>query len=467
MNQIVAITILFGVPAMVLAQGDKLPLSEASEIALVPSIAAIVLFVALNAVFSAAWSSLEFLRPSHLRSSERTDKEIEVLNWLLANKPQALAGLTLCRQTISWWVVMLSLIPAYAVTTHYVKEDSSPTLWLVLFFWLGIAIPIAGINMIIGELAPRAYAALRPAQVAYRLRKLILLTSGLFYFPAKLLVLSANLVTRRFGAQASFVVSNHTEEEIKSLAETGQESGEIEPQERQLLHSVFEFGDTIAREIMTPRVDMDAAPVNSTLEDLVKLVTETGHSRIPVYIDTDDQIIGLIHAKDLLEARLQPEKPVNLRTMIRPVVFVPENKNIGDLLAELRSNRSQMAIVQDEFGGTAGLVTIEDIVEELVGEIVDEYDRETAAIVKNGVGWIVSGKVNIYDLNAAVGSDFESDEFDTIAGYVFGLFGRQPKIGDSVEDDQYRFLVEETDGRRIRTLHVMPLNEESEKIEVV
>lgn len=144
---------------------------------------------------------------------------------------------------------------------------------------------------------------------------------------------------------------------------------------------------------------------------------------------------------------------------MRPALFVPENKNLHELLKELRSSRGQMAVVQDEFGGTAGIVTIEDIVEELVGDIVDEYDVEEPQIMLNGQGYLVDGKVNIYDLNNKIGSRFESDVFDTVGGYVFGLFGRQPQKGESLEADGYRFTVEDTDGRRIVKLHVAPLEE--------
>jgi CBS domain containing-hemolysin-like protein len=246
------------------------------------------------------------------------------------------------------------------------------------------------------------------------------------------------------------------EEEIKTLAESGEESGQIESDERELIHSVFEFADTVAREIMTPRVDLDAMPVKSDPADVVRVIEETGHSRIPLYEATDDDILGVVHAKDLLGAMAQG-RTVELRKLIRPVLTVPEGKGLRELMGEMRAARTQMAIVQDEFGGTAGVVTVEDIVEELVGDIVDEYDAEESDIVPVEDGWLVSGKTHLDELNDRIGSEFDTNEFDTIGGFVFGQFGRQPKEGEFVEVDLYRFTVNETDGRRVQQLRIEPI----------
>jgi len=209
--------------------------------------------------------------------------------------------------------------------------------------------------------------------------------------------------------------------------------------------------------VMTPRVDMDAMPVRSDPEDVIRMMQETGHSRIPLYEETDDQIVGVIHAKDLLMEVLSAKgKAVSLRKLMRPAMFVPENKNLHELLGEMNSNRNHLVIVQDEFGGTAGIVSIEDIVEELVGDIVDEYDVEEPEVVHTASGFVVEGKTHLDDVNEEIGSHFESEDFDTIAGFVFGLFGRQPDAGESIVADGYRFTVRETDGRRILKLNIDP-----------
>jgi CBS domain containing-hemolysin-like protein len=204
-------------------------------------------------------------------------------------------------------------------------------------------------------------------------------------------------------------------------------------------------------------------PVRSNPADVIRVIQDSGHSRIPLYEDTDDQIVGIIHAKDLLTAVIaSPDAPVSLRRLMRPALFVPENKNLHELLREMRTMKNQLAVVQDEFGGTAGIVTIEDIVEELVGDIVDEYDNEEPEVVSTASGFLVEGKAHLDDVNEQVGSDFESEDFDTIGGYVFGLFGRQPDVGESISVEGHRFVIVDTDGRRILKMRIEPADAESE-----
>ena len=196
------------------------------------------------------------------------------------------------------------------------------------------------------------------------------------------------------------------------------------------------------------------------MAEVARVVEETGHSRIPVYEGTDDQIVGIIHAKDVLKWVLNGSHDEPLRNNLRPAHFVPQSKNLHDLLREMRINRSQIVIVQDEFGGTAGIVSIEDIVEEVVGEIVDEYDDDEIKVIRDGSKLMIGGKMNIDDLNEEVGTKFESEEFDTIGGFVFGLFGKQPAPGESIESGGYRFTVEDTDGRRINLIALEKLEDE-------
>jgi len=295
---------------------------------------------------------------------------------------------------------------------------------------------------------PKSFAALHPHRVAIASFRFIRFTSFLFSIPANVVVALAGVFTARFGGKASLANSNQTEEEIKNLVESAEETGEIEKDEKELLHSVFSFTDKVAREAMTPRVDMDAVPIDTAPDELVKLIYESGHSRIPLYEGTDDQILGIVHAKDLLMALVESSEPVDVRKLMRPALFVPENKDLHELLKEMRKERIQMAVVQDEFGGTAGIVTVEDIVEELVGDIADEYDDESSEIEQVGDSFLVPGKTHLDDVNQDVGSEFSSEEFDTIGGYVFGIFGRQAKVGESVVSDGWRFTIAESDGRR-------------------
>jgi putative hemolysin len=415
----------------------------------------ILAIIVLNGLFVAGETAVELLRPVHVKfARESQPEDADRLESMIDRKAKYVAACTLashfCR--VAMVIIGLFLAPGIAAwLSETFPQASAPAMFVCALIL--VAVPIALLNLMF-ELVPKSYASLAPHRVALRLRRIIQITSAVFSPPASLLSSIAGLLTARFGGRASFTMANQAEEEIKNLVETAQETGEIEVEEKELLHSVFEFSDTIAREVMTPRVDLESLPVTSDPMDLVELIRKTGKSRIPLYEETDDQIIGIVHAKDLLMAVLKNDK-VNLRKIMRPALFVPEGKLLTELLREMRQGRSEMAIVQDEFGGTSGVVTTEDIVEELVGEIVDEYDVEEPEIVKvDEETVLVHGKVHVDDVNDALGTELESDEFDTIGGYVFGLFGRQPKREEKIEFDGIRFTVADSDGRRIKKLMI-------------
>jgi putative hemolysin len=284
---------------------------------------------------------------------------------------------------------------------------------------------------------------------------LLVFGQKLLFGIAKLFVSIANLFARPAGGSVTLRQSKLMEEEIRSLVDSAGETGEMESDETELIHSVLEFSDTVAREIMTPRTDLDAVPIDINPYDLVELIQESGHSRIPIYEGSDDDIVGIIHAKDLFLAMLRG-KPVNITSLMRPPLYVTENKSIDDLLAEMRVSKSQLAVIKDEYGGTSGIVTIEDIIEELVGEIQDEHDDEDPEFTDSLEGFLVDGKTHLDDVNDEIGSHFESEDFDTIGGFVFGLCGRQPALGEWIEHDGYQLNIVETDGKRIIKLRIVP-----------
>lgn len=272
---------------------------------------------------------------------------------------------------------------------------------------------------------------------------------------SRLFIGIANAFARPAGGSAVLRTGNLMGEEIRSLVDSASEKGEMESDETELIHSVLEFSDTVAREIMTPRTDMDAVPIEINPFDLVEVIEQSGHSRIPIYEGSDDEIVGIVHAKDLFLAMLRG-KPVNISSLMRPPLYVTENKSIDELLAEMRLSKSQLAVIKDEFGGTSGIVTIEDIIEELVGEIQDEHDDEEPEVSETQEGYFVEGRTHLDDVNEEIGSHFESEDFDTIGGYVFGLFGRQPKLGEWLEHEGFQFNIVETDGKRILRIRIIP-----------
>ena len=426
--------------------GSQMQVALGAPVGGVWALLTIICILLLNSFYTAGEIALEVLRPLHVKHvREGNAKRADRLQELLDSKARYIGACIFGGHVCRFGMVLAGLMLVEGVAP-YTKHS-------LMLAAVVVSIPILLLNLVF-ELVPKSYASIHPHRVAVALSRFIHVSAIVFAAPAWLVAGLANLVTSRFGAKASFAIANQTEEEIKTLVESAEETGEIELDEKELLHSVFEFTDTVAREVMTPRVDLDAMPVRSDPTLVLRVIQETGHSRIPLYEDTDDQIVGIIHAKDLLLAMLQNKGNVSLRRLMRPVLFVPENKSLHELLTEMRLGRTQLAIVQDEFGGTAGIVTIEDIVEELVGEIVDEYDNERQSIETVEDGWLVDGKTHVDDVGEALGSSLASDEFDTIGGFVFGLFGRQPKLGEEIESDGFKFKIVETDGRRILRLKI-------------
>jgi putative hemolysin len=414
--------------------------------------AGLVGLLTLNGLFVGAETSIELLRPMHVRRRRDAGKEADTrkLQKLIDERPKYVAATEFGSQLSRFLLFLLAVGFGPSLATHLPLEAGS--VQQLLLATLILAVPLLLLNLVV-ELVPKSYAALHPHRLALALYSFVSVSAVLFSLPIRLVTAVAGLLTKQFGGEASFALTNQAEEEIKTLVETAQESGEIESDEKELLHSVFEFSDTVVREVMTPRVDIDALSVDSEPKAVVDLIQASGHSRIPLYEGTDDAIVGIVHAKDLLQA-LADGQEMSLKSLMRKPIFVPENKNLNDLLRELRQSRGQMAIVQDEFGGTSGIVTIEDIVEELVGDIVDEYDTEEPEIVAIGDAWLVDAKTHVDDVNHELGSEFESDEFDTIGGYVFGLFGRQPASKETILSAGHQFEVAETDGRRILKLRI-------------
>ncbi len=452
---------------LLMAVDDGFRTPVGSELA---TIMALVGIIVINGLFVAGENAVDTLKSLHVRHVKEENGKGRRLQELLDHKARYIAACSLGSQTARLLLVFSGLLLAQGLALYFEKHSGwTYNFGSILLSALIIAAPVSLVNLIIGELVPKSYAVLHPHRVGLGLYRFIRVAAIVFALPASFIVAVANLLSARFGGKAGYGIENQAEEEIKNLVESAQETGEIEVDEKELLHSVFEFSDTIAREVMTPRVDLDAMPVNSNPADVVKVIEKTGHSRIPLYEETDDQIVGIVHAKDLLLSMIEG-KNKSLRSLMRPALSVPESKNLHDLLAEMRTSRSQMAVVQDEFGGTAGIVTIEDIVEELVGDIVDEYDEEVPEVIHTGDGIMVDGKTHVDDVNDMIGAKFASEEFDTIGGFVFGLFGRQPKPGDTIEAERFLFTVAETDGRRISKLQIeeMPeLDQQSEEAQEV
>jgi len=284
------------------------------------------------------------------------------------------------------------------------------------------------------------------------LRLLVLLFTPL----TTLLLAVSRGVASLFGG--SELVNTVTEEEIMTLISAGHTDGTIETNEKDMIYSILQLNETWAREIMTPRIDIVALDVDSTVSDALSALIQSGFSRIPVYDENIDDIIGILYAKDLL-ALWHKGYTANghaIRGQLRPAYFIPETKKASEVLGELQNRNVHMAIVVDEYGGTAGLITIENLIEEIVGDIRDEYDQneEDEYVQSASDEYLIDGSMNIDDFNALTGLDLKDEENDTIGGYVYSQLGRLPTVDDTIETNRMSLHVRELEGRRIKKVWV-------------
>ena len=270
------------------------------------------------------------------------------------------------------------------------------------------------------------------------------------------LFMLTRILTRPFGGnpQAGALV---TEDDIKSLVETGQAQGVLEEREQRMITSIFAISEKPVHEVMVPRTDIVAIDVNTPPAEILKDITKVGHSRIPVYEGSPDNIIGILYVKDLFRRLARGEKDVQIRPYLRPAQFVPESKKIDELLRDMQKDKVHIAIVVDEYGGTSGLVTIEDLVEEIVGEIRDEYDVEQEMVLPISESEaLMDARVPFEEVREAFALDLPSSEnYDTLGGFIVAQLGRFPRPGETVEAGGARFVVESVEGRRIRRVRVV------------
>jgi len=288
--------------------------------------------------------------------------------------------------------------------------------------------------LIFGEITPKTYASNNGERVALRLGRSLLFISTVLYPLLKVLNFITTGVIRIFGGEINAGLPFVTEDEIRTLIRVGHEEGLIHEQESEMINSIFEFDDTSVREIMIPRIDIVAVDSLSGLKDVVKAVRDSGFSRIPIYEDNIDNVIGILYAKDLLAFTYTCSEDFAVKGLMREAFYVPESKKLNHLLLEMKKERVHMAIVLDQYGGTAGLVTIEDVVEEIVGEIKDEYDIERPYIINNkDKSLTVSGMATVEELKEDYGLDLPDQGFETLGGLVFNKLGRLPLKGDKVK----------------------------------
>jgi putative hemolysin len=322
-----------------------------------------------------------------------------------------------------------------------------------LFVFLVLLVVILALLLMVLEFTVEGSILQEPELWGIRLS---LFTKVLVFGMTPLVILPVMLLKSQWPAPVAALM---TEDELKSWVESDQEEGGLEREERQMIYSIIQFGDTLAREIMVPRVDILAFEVNNSLSQAAKAFTQSGHSRVPVYENEIDNIIGLLYAKDLLHVMQNGRKKASIRDLLRPAYFVPDTKKADELLTEMQAQRFHMAIVVDEYGGVAGLVTLEDIIEEIIGEIQDEYDLSEEELVQqiSPDEYIFLGRIDLDDFNQVMNSQLPKIESDTLAGYLYDRFGYVPHDGESLENDGLLLTIEQVSGRRIRRVRARRL----------
>jgi len=322
---------------------------------------------------------------------------------------------------------------------------------------------ITAIVLLFGESAPKSYAVENTESWALRISKPLKASEKLLIPLIVLFDYLTRIVNKVTGGRSAIETSYVTREEIQDIIETGEREGVLDEEEREMLQRTLRFNNTIAKEVMTPRLDMDAIAKDATVEEAIQQCIQSGHARVPVYEGSLDNVIGVAHLRDLVRDRdYSGDRNVDLADVIEPTLHVPESKNVDDLLTEMRRERLHMVIVIDEFGTTEGLVTMEDLTEEIVGEILEGEEEEPIEFVGDGEV-IVKGEVNIEEVNEALDVDLpEGEEFETIAGFIFNRAGRLVEEGERIEFDTIEIVVEQVENTRIMKARLHRLETESD-----
>ena len=402
-----------------------------------------IVLLILSGTFSGSETSLFQLKIHRDDISEEIKKLIENPRKLLV---AILTGNTIIN-------VIIASIAAIITHDFATSKGYSPSLILFLDVFL-----VTVIVLLFGEILPKLFANKNRLKFA----KIIYVPLKFFFTILIPLVIVIYSITNSLVKLLSIKKEKEfdTEEELKLLTEIGEEEGTLQAEESEMIQSIFDFNEKNAHEIMTPRVDMVALPSNTSLDDVMDVIKDRQFSKIPIYKKNIDDIKGVLFAKDIVPYLIGSRPKINLNLISRPPFFVPENKNIDDLLKDFKTKKTNVAIVVDEWGGTEGIITLEDIVEEVLGEIRDPYDKEESQILKleNGC-FIAKGKISIYDLEEESDMKFPEDrDYDTLGGFIFTKYGDIPKIGQNLEYGRYLFTVKEMNSHRIDKVLIEPIS---------
>jgi putative hemolysin len=350
--------------------------------------------------------------------------------------------------------VTLGTILIAITAVNYLAEAIAAE-WVItrlrLPVWTAVA-AMAALVLIFAEMVPIFYAAANPERVARTVALPVWLATWGLYVPARAIAFLATHLAHLGGKPQP--QSPVTEGEIRAIVDLQAEAGGLEAEEKVMIHSIFEFGDKVTREVMVPRTDMIAAPDTATIWEAAQLTTEHRISRLPLYHGDLDHVVGLVHVKDLLPLLAAGARAAAASTAMKPPFRIPESRKLRDLMDDLRRQRRTSALVIDEYGGTAGLVTMEDLLEEVVGDIWDEYDLIRPLVERTADGaWELDGRISLDEASEALGVELPEGEYDSLAGLLYDRLGMDPRAGDCLELEEVALTVVELDGHRIARVH--------------
>ncbi|HZY66273.1 MAG TPA: hemolysin family protein [Rubrobacteraceae bacterium] len=419
---------------------------------------AALFLVALNGFFVAAEFALVRVRETRIQQLEeegsvRAAAVRDVLRDLDAYLSVCQVGITVASLALGWVgePAVSHLIEPVLESVGITNERVVGIIAIILGF---AAITYA--HLVFGEQAPKYFSIQRAEATSLWIIRPLKLFMFLFRPLVWLVNTSTNFVLRPWGIKLGEEMEAHSEEELRLMITSSTASGELDPEEHVYLYNVFDFADKVAREIMVPRPDIEALSYDTPLEELAEAAAFGRFTRYPVYEGDLDNVLGSVHVKDLFRAAGEQPENFDIRSLVRECLVVPENKPIEQLLKEFQQRKLQMAIVIDEWGSVEGLITIEDVLEELVGEIQDEFDRDEATIEQLGDNiYAIDGRISIEEVNERFELDLQHEDFDTIGGYILGSLGRPPETGDTVEVQDVSLTVKAVDGARVSmlTLH--------------
>nr|WP_269205716.1 hemolysin family protein [Clostridium botulinum] len=400
----------------------------------------LLILIGLSALFSASETALTSLSKIRIRQmKEEGIKRAEIVDKLVDNTNKMLSAILVGNNVVN--IGASALATSIAINQFGEKGVTISTVVMTI------------VVLIFAEITPKSLASSNPEKVSLGVAKYIEFITVVLNPIAVVFTYITKGILKIFGVNADTSKPFITEEELKTMLDVSHEEGVLEITERKMIYNVFEFGDSQVKDVMIPRADIVALDINSSYDEIVETFKMQQFSRIPIYEEEIDNVIGILHVKNLV---LASKENFDIRDIIHEPYFTYEYKKTTELFEEMRKQRISLTIVLDEYGGTVGLITMEDLVEEIVGDIEDEYDEHNIGIeVIKEDEYIIDGSIKIDEVNDMIGTNIESEDFDTIGGFVIGELGRFPEQGEMIEYMNVKFIIEEIDRNRIKKLKVL------------